>query len=125
MLWSHAPHLSTRDIRQIITYRDLLPKLKGQGEILSQNKKIRTVALRNLDACHGPYWEEAYKEFMEIVENDDYDTLYKLLTSEEQEHERYRVISPLITIYRELVQRDPNRIHFQNVVVWKGKKTQD
>lgn len=68
---------------------------------------------------------KTYKEFMEIVENDDYDTLYKLLTSKEQAHERYRVISPLITIYRDLVQRDPDRIKRQNVVIWKGKKTQD
>lgn len=125
MMWSHAPHLSTRDIRQITTYRDLIPKLKERGEILSQNDKIRVVALRNLNACHGPYWEETYKEFMELIEQDDYDTLHYLLTSEKQEHERYRVISPLITIYRDLVQRDPNRIKLQNVVIWKGMETQD
>lgn len=123
MHWPHAPHLSTRDIRQITTYRDLIPKLQEQGEVLSQNEKIRVVALRNLNACQGPYWEETFDRFMELVENDDYDTLYRLLTSEDQKHERYRVISPLITIYRDLVPRDPNRIVILNTAVWKGKKT--
>ena len=123
MFWSNAPHLSSRDIRQITAYQNLIPKLQEQGEVLSQNEKIRVVALRNLNACHGPYWEETFDRFMELVENDDYDTLYRLLTSEDQKHERYRVISPLITIYRDLVPRDPNRIVILNTVVWKGKKT--
>ena len=92
MHWPHAPHLSSRDIRQITAYRNLLPKLREQGEVLSQNEKIRVVALRNLNACHGPYWEETFDRFMELVENDDYDTLYMLLTSEDQAHERLSLI---------------------------------
>lgn len=112
--------LSTRDIRQINSYKSLIPLLREKGENLSQNEKIKIVAQRNLNACHGPYWEETYEKFMKLIENNDYDTLFYLLTSEDQSHERYRVISPLITIYRDFVERDPNRVKILKIMTWKA-----
>lgn len=116
------PTLSTRDIRQINSYKSLIPLLQDRGELLSQNEKIKTVAQRNLKACQGPYWEETYEEFMKIIKNDDYATLHYLLTSEDQSHERYRVISPLITIYRDFVKRDPNRVKVLKTMTWKANE---
>ncbi len=114
------PTLSTRDIRQITTYKTLIPLLKSKGVVLSQNKKIQVVAERNLKACQGSYWEDTYRDFMNLIKNDDYESLHFLLTSENPSHEKYRVISPIITVYRDLVDRDPNRVYTLKTMTWRA-----
>lgn len=59
---------------------------------------------RNVNICSCQGWEEYGEEIKSYIRSNDYKSLYEILTNPSDEYERYRVVSPLISILGKEVQ---------------------
>lgn len=101
---------SQRTQRQVHDYQILLPRLQRTGVDLSAIPKLLEDIQRNTSKCNGDSYTEAAALLQKWFETNDYEALTRHLTDPCEEYDKYRVVSPLITVFRERLDPKGRRI---------------